>query len=66
MPQRARKALDTADIVRDGLFTPTPRTSETFWQLTRRLCLVLEGKGVVVRKLIEDDRLASGEPLDVV
>ncbi len=35
-------------------------------QLTRDLCLVPEGKGVVARKLIEGDRLASSEPFDVV
>jgi hypothetical protein len=41
-----------------------PRTSLS--QLTRDLCLILKSKGVVARKLIEGDRLVSGEPLDVV
>src|SRR2546427_3806355 len=35
-------------------------------QLTRRLCLSLESKGVVTRELIEGDRLASCEPLHVI
>src|SRR5712691_11300451 len=35
-------------------------------QLTRRLRLSLERKGVVTRELIEGDRLASCEPLHVI
>ena len=47
---------------RDG----TQTTADFIAQLTRRLYLSLESKGVVTRELIEGDRLASCEPLHVI
>src|SRR5207244_12561781 len=47
---------------RDG----TQTTADFISQLTRRLYLSLESKGVVMRELIEGDRLASCEPLHVI
>src|SRR5437899_9278327 len=44
----------------------TQTTADFISQLTRRLCLSLERKGVVTRELIEGDRLASCEPLHVI
>src|SRR2546426_2854945 len=45
---------------------PASTPADFISQLTRRLCFGLKGKGIVARKLVEGDRLASGEPLDVI
>jgi hypothetical protein len=41
------------------------KPSDLTSQLTRDPGLIPESKGIVQRKLIEGDRLVSGEPLDV-
>src|SRR6266704_7085967 len=55
-----------ADFALHGQRHGTQTTADFISQLTRRLCLSLERKGVVKRELIEGDRLASCESLHVI